>query len=93
MPGVFRWPGIIKPSSVSNIVTSQMDIFPLVSKLTGVPLPTNTEIDGKDIFQVLEGTTQSSPHTFLFHYCDGDIHAVRYTPRAGKENFCNNLII
>ena len=84
VPGIFRWPGKIRAGQVSDAVTSQLDIFPLISTLTNSPLSRNTKIDGKDILPVLQGSMTSSPYTFLFHYCDGEVHAVRYMPEGGK---------
>ena len=84
VPGLFRWPGAIKPGSVSDVVTTQLDIFPLISALTNSPLPQDREIDGKDILPVLKGEQTDSPYDYVYHYCDGVIVAVRYMPRGGN---------
>ena len=84
VPGLFRWPGVIKPGSVSDVVTTQLDIFPLVSALTNSPLPQDREIDGKNILSVLKGEQTDSPYDYVYHYCDGVIVAVRYMPKGGE---------
>ena len=80
VPGLFRWPGVIHPGSVSDIVTTQLDILPTIAMITNTPLPGDREIDGKDIFPVLQGKVTRSPYEFVFHYCDGVLVAVRYMP-------------
>lgn len=85
VPGLFRWPGIIHPGSVSDTVTTQLDILPLISAIANTPLPGDREIDGKDIAPVLQGQETQSPYEFVFHYCDGVIVAVRYMPRGETE--------
>ena len=39
--GFAHWEGQIEPMSRSSEVVSSMDVFPTVSKLAGVPLPTD----------------------------------------------------
>ena len=84
VPGLFRWPGVIHPGSVTDTVTTQLDILPLIAAITNIPLPGDREIDGKDIVPVLQGKITRSPYEFVFHYCDGVIVAVRYMPQGGK---------
>ena len=67
VPAVVRWPGRIKPGTVSTELVSTLDIFPTVLAIAGVPPPTDRVIDGSDITAVLEGKAPS-PHDFLFFY-------------------------
>ena len=39
VPGIFRWPGVIRAGLEIDEPTSNMDIFPTVAKLAGSPLP------------------------------------------------------
>jgi len=78
-----KWPGVLTPGVVTDEPTSQMDIFPLVSHIAGVPLPTDRTYDGINILPLLQQQTDISPHEFLFHYCGDRLHAVRYRPREG----------
>uniref|UniRef100_A0ACB8FIX6 Uncharacterized protein n=1 Tax=Sphaerodactylus townsendi TaxID=933632 RepID=A0ACB8FIX6_9SAUR len=39
VPGLFRWPGAVKPNTLIDEPTSNMDIFPTVIKLAGASLP------------------------------------------------------
>ena len=84
VPGLFRWPGVIQPNSTSDVVTTHLDIFVLISSITGIPLPRGRLIDGKDILPVLKGKMAESPYDFVYHYCNGEIHAVRFMPKNGE---------
>lgn len=86
MPGMIKWPGVLKPGHVTDEPISQMDVFLLISKIAKVTLPNDRVLDGKDILPLLKGETMISPHEFLFHYCGDKLHAVRYRPRTGNDN-------
>eukprot|EP00055_Hartaetosiga_balthica_P000690 m.137228 g.137228 ORF g.137228 m.137228 type:complete len:580 (+) comp11468_c0_seq1:204-1943(+) len=76
-----HWNGVITPTSRTNEVVSALDVFPTLSKLTGIPLPTDRIYDGKDATDVWFGENGGkSPHEFLFFYNDAfqPPSAVRY---------------
>ncbi|KAJ1057384.1 hypothetical protein K5549_022009 [Capra hircus] len=80
VPGIFRWPGVIRAGLEIDEPTSNMDIFPTVAKLAGSPLPQDRVIDGRDLMPLLQGRAQRSEHEFLFHYCNFYLNAVRWHP-------------
>ncbi|XP_078573792.1 steryl-sulfatase-like [Branchiostoma floridae x Branchiostoma japonicum] len=84
MPTIVQWPRKIKPGTIVSEATSQMDIFPTVADIIGAPLPQDRVIDGRNILSLLGGAEVTSPHDFLFHYCDEYVHAVRYRPKEGN---------
>lgn len=53
IPGIIRWPGHIRPGTVSNDLTSQLDFFPTIMKIVGGKMPTDRPIDGLDISRIL----------------------------------------
>jgi arylsulfatase A-like enzyme len=79
VPGIFRWPGMIRPRQVSAEMVSTLDIFPTVAAAAGVALPKDRTYDGFDLGPALrEG--KPSPRTEFF-YCSGTaIEAVREGP-------------
>ena len=46
VPGIARWPGHIKPATVSDVPVIGTDIFATVLDITGIPLPEDRTIDG-----------------------------------------------
>jgi len=66
-PAFAYWPGRIQAGTRSAEVVSSLDLLPTLSKIAGVPLPTNRVYDGKDMSDVLfdKGPTK---HDFLWLY-------------------------
>lgn len=81
VPGIVRWPGQLIPESAVDEPTSLMDILPTLAILAGGTVPQDRQIDGHDLMPLLRGEQLESRHEFLFHYCERDIHAVRWRPR------------
>lgn len=74
-PGIFWSPGYIKPKLVTGMGTT-MDLFNTFSKLAGVPMPTDREMDGVDLSPVLFGN-EESPRNEVFYYRGPELYAVR----------------
>jgi hypothetical protein len=72
MPAFAYWKGKIEPFSRSSEIVSSLDVFPTLSALAGIPLPTDRTYDGRDMSDVLlqEGEGARSKHDFLFFYGD-----------------------
>jgi uncharacterized sulfatase len=65
VPMIARFPGVIPPGRVSREPAINMDLFATSLKLTGVPLPNDRTIDGRDILRILKSDS-ASPHEYLF---------------------------
>ncbi len=74
-PGVFWWPGTIKPGVVTEL-GSAIDLFPTLSALAGVSLPADPQLDGYDLSPVLKGTG-ASPRRVVYYYEGTELRAVR----------------
>ncbi len=55
VPGVARWPGHIKPGTISDFPVIGTDIFATVLGITGIPLPKDRTIDGVSMLPAFEG--------------------------------------
>ncbi len=55
VPGVVRWPGHIKPGTVSDVPVIGSDIFATVLDVCGVALPADRTIDGVSMVPAFEG--------------------------------------
>lgn len=85
VPAIVRWPGHVKPGTVSSEMVSTLDILPTALSVAKIELPTDRVIDGKDITTVLEGTSPS-PHQFLFFYRQFNVAAPKLSaPLAAGE--------
>jgi arylsulfatase A-like enzyme len=75
VPGVFWWPGKLKPGTVTDI-GSTLDLFTTASYLADIPLPSDRIIDGKDLTPVLFGSNNSERDNIIY-YRGQTIYAAR----------------
>jgi len=66
-PGIAWWPGTIKAGSVTQALSSTMDLFTTSLKLAGAKIPTDRIIDGVDLSPVLFGTGKGLRKTLCFY--------------------------
>tara|TARA_R110002096_G_scaffold432198_1_gene648490 strand:+ start:263 stop:1672 length:1410 start_codon:yes stop_codon:yes gene_type:complete len=77
VPAIFSWPGKIPADKVSDAMITSMDLLPLFSHLAGAQLPTDRQIDGKNIIELLTGESEQSPHEYFYYYNGLNLQAVR----------------
>jgi arylsulfatase len=78
VPFLMRWPGKIKPATVSGELMTNMDILPTLCAITNTDLPTN-KIDGINFYDFLVGKSTKSPREVFYYYYGGNkLMAVRY---------------
>lgn len=68
VPAIVRYPGHIKPGTVSDAPLISLDILPTVVTLAGGTLPDDRKLDGENMLPVLENPESASPRTFFFQY-------------------------
>ncbi len=69
VPMIVRWPGQVAPGVVSDAMAMNIDLFPTLLSLAGVPMPDDREIDGRDLSQLLLAREAAkSPHDLLFYF-------------------------
>jgi len=92
VPCAIRWPGMIKPGTVSNEIFSHTDVLPTLAAAAGEPeivdklkkgykLGNKTfkvHIDGYNLLPFLKGEVKENPRKgFLYWSDDGDLMALR----------------
>jgi arylsulfatase A-like enzyme len=100
VPLVVKWPGVIKPGTISNDIISHEDWLPTLLAAAGEPdIKTKllsgykagdktfrTHLDGYNFMPRFKGETEAGPrHEFFYFTNSGDLLAVRYD--AWKSNF------
>lgn len=68
VPLIARWPGRIPAGSTASAPLMNIDIYPTVLSLAGVPLPSDRIIDGCNMINQLTGREDASPHKALYFY-------------------------
>lgn len=87
VPFVAKWPGHIRPGTVSAETAVNLDIFPTLLALAGIRQPTDRIIDGKNIDGLLTGRNPASPHEAVYFYHYGQLEGVRF----GKWKYFRKL--
>jgi len=64
VPMIARWPGKIKPASVTEHICAFWDVMPTLAELTGGNAPENT--DGISFLPTLLGNGQQERHDYLY---------------------------
>lgn len=80
VPAIMRWPNKVAANQTCDALTTVMDLLPTVARLAGADVPSDRVIDGKDIWPLLSGETQESPHEAYFYYRLRRFEAVRVGP-------------
>jgi len=77
VPGIFWWPGQIKPSIVAEPVSS-LDFFATFSALLKIPLPSDRSYDSENLLPLLMAG-QKSPRETFFYFAErnNELWAVR----------------
>ena len=92
VPCAIRWPGVIKPGTVSNEVFSHTDMLPTLAAVAGEPNAVEklkkgyksgkknfkVHIDGYNLLPFVKGEVKENPRKgFLYWSDDGDLMALR----------------
>jgi arylsulfatase A-like enzyme len=67
-PLIVKWPGFVKPGSVSSTPVSSVDFFPTILEMTGAEGKTGHEADGVSLVSLLEATGGLERDTLHWHY-------------------------
>lgn len=94
VPAMVRWPGKIKPGSVSNEIVHHMDWFPTMVEAAGgndikerlkkggvksIGRSYKVHLDGYSLIPYFDGKVKESPRKEIFYFSDdGDLTALRY---------------
>jgi arylsulfatase A len=74
-PTIFWAPGHIKPAVITQLGTT-MDLFTTFSKIAGIALPNDRELDGYDLSEVLF-KRKKGPRNEVLYYREQELYAVR----------------
>ena len=80
VPGIFWWPGRLNPRKVEHEMASTLDMLPTFAHIVGSSLPTERELDGYNIWDLLTGAASTSPYEGFYYYQLEQLQAVRKGP-------------
>lgn len=67
-PLIVKWPGKIKPATVSDAIISSVDFYPTLIELAGGKLPENQVLDGKSILPEFLDEPVDAQRAIFWHY-------------------------
>ena len=76
VPCMMRWPGRIPARRVCHELVTSMDLLPTIAGLVDGTLPQH-QIDGKNVWPLMNGSADKSPHEAFYYYAGSDLYAVR----------------
>jgi arylsulfatase A len=81
VPGIVRWPGRVKPGSVSEDPVSGVDWLPTLCEVAGIPVPEDRVLDGVSVLPVLEGGAARRSKPLYWQFLRFNPHvAIRHGP-------------
>ena len=84
VPFLMRWPGEIKPGSVSDEFLTALEVLPTLVEAAGTSLPEGVQFDGFDMLPVLQGRAESARES-MFWERQGE-----YGGRVGRWKLVNS---
>jgi arylsulfatase A-like enzyme len=77
VPCIMRWPGKIKPGTVSNNLATNMDVLPTLTSICKTKQP-DKKIDGVILTDIMMGKPNANPRTeFVYYYDRNSLKAIR----------------
>ena len=77
VPFIAHWPGRLPEGQATGVMAMNIDLFPTVAAMAGIPLPDSLILDGRNILPVLTGTSNESPHEVLYFFNHDRIAGLR----------------
>lgn len=78
VPMLISWKGSLPEGKVTHELASVMDLLPTLAHLTGVDLPQDRIIDGKNMMELLfHPETAESPHAYFAYFLMDQLKAIR----------------
>lgn len=68
VPVIIKWPGVVKPGSVSEVPVISSDFYPTILGVTGLPKRPLQHLDGVDLSPVLKNQGQLDREAIFWHY-------------------------
>jgi uncharacterized sulfatase len=83
VPMLAWWPEKIPAGRVCSAPAMNIDFFPTFLSLAGLETPSDRIIDGEDLWGLLSGAEEKTPHEALFFFHHNELEGVR----AGKWKY------
>lgn len=90
VPGLVRWPGRVRPGSVSDEPVCGVDLLPTVCAITGAAAPADRAIDGSSILPAFDGKPVERRTPLYWHF-NGALSRPKVAMRVGDWKLLAHL--
>lgn len=87
VPMIARWPAGLPAGTECREPWMNIDLYPTILSLAGVPLPEDRIVDGRNVLDLIAGRESRSPHDALFFYHFDQLEGIR----AGQWKYFRRL--
>lgn len=77
MPFIVKWPGVVQPGTVSDALTSQVDLMATLAAVAGADVPAGSAADSYNMLPVWKGNAPG-PRRSIVHNTNKEAYAVRH---------------
>jgi uncharacterized sulfatase len=77
VPMIARWPAGLPAGTECREPWMNIDLYPTILSLAGVPLPEDRIVDGRNVLDLIAGRESRSPHDALFFYHFDQLEGIR----------------
>jgi arylsulfatase A len=77
VPCIMRWPAAIQAGRTCDAISRSIDLFPTLSGLAGVSVPSERKIDGVDIASLMLEEAAEAPNETFAYYWHSALAAIR----------------
>ena len=77
VPFIVKWPGVVQPGTVSNALTSQVDLMATLAAVAGADVPAGSAADSYNMLPVWKGNAPG-PRRSIVHNTNKEAYAVRH---------------
>lgn len=83
VPLIVRWPGTVRPGSVSDTPVISVDFFPTLLEMAGIAAPPPHGVDGVSLVSLLAQRGGLQPRSIYWHYPHYNFHQPLVPTRPG----------
>lgn len=91
VPAIISWPGTLPQNEVRDQFATNIDWFPTLAALCGIPLP-DVNIDGKSLVPVIRSSQARTPHEFFIWQSGGKPASPQWAVREGDWKLLHNPV-
>ena len=77
VPFIVKWPGVVKPDTISNAMISQVDLMATIASVVGFELPATAANDSHNLLPVWIESGPSPRHSIV-HNTNANAYAIRH---------------